>query len=224
MMRTFWMPVGLACLLVTASGCGSSEDGESRPLLGKRSSSSTPEALPAPEAAGGSVTGLSGAGVPGQAGIVLGTAPDELENAEEAPASDDIPLPVAEDAPASDGSLSALATVESRGARQLSSEAAVQVARSYFSRINAGDAVGANGLWGAAPNWTPAPDVVGISAQLGQPTVSVHGNHRLVDVPLTLQQSLADGQVRMASGVMTLQAPLAAASDARWVIVGVQMR
>lgn len=219
------------CMAFALSACGQGEDTDTDAPRTRGVGQAEP--LPSPEAARGSVTGMPGAGEPGEAGIVLDGAP-----ARAAPAASPSPDYVPED-PAAAAAAAAVAVpaplpavlpaapAPAPAAAEPGSDAAIQVLRNYFARLNAGDTSAARRLWreGSAPSQLLAEDVVGISAQLGRASaIDAGAGQRHVQVPVTVQQTLADGQIRMASGSATLHASVVDGAAPGWYIAALDLR
>lgn len=201
------IPLALV-LALTACGGSTEMDADGRPVA--RGST---EALPAPQTGAGSVTGMPEPGEAGETGIVLGSLPSSTEAAA---ATGDADTGLAEQ------TVPAPATAHEPDAND-----AVQTLRNYFTRINAGDLDAARQLWreGQAPGQLVGEDVVGISAQIGEPSrIDAGAGQRFIEIPVTVQQTLADGQLRMGRGIYTLHASPVEGATPGWRISAAQQR
>ena len=196
-MKTRWLfPWILACGLLAA--CGGDRPNAGRSAGGDAGG----DALPSPEARGGSVTGMpdalpAGSQLP-DAGTPA-TAPEPIEPADSADAdtsvSDEAPPAASDDGPGAD--------------------AAVQVIRDYYSAINRHEYGSAYALWssqGQASGKSSAAfaegfaDTSGVSVQIGQPgPVDAGAGQRYIEVPVTLVARQVDGSEKRFRGTYVLR-------------------
>lgn len=195
-MKTRWLfPWMLACGLLAA--CGADRTNAGRSTGGDAGG----DALPAPEAGGGSVTGMpdalpAGSQLPGAEAPA--TVPSTIEPADGADtdmANDDETPPASpDDGPGPD--------------------AAVQVIRDYYSAINRHEYGNAYALWssqGQASGKSSAQfaegfaDTSGVSVQIGQPgPVDAGAGQRYIEVPVTLVARQVDGREKRFRGTYVL--------------------
>lgn len=199
--------LALPTLLLAACG-GSSDDPGSRP------DGAQDPLLPVPQAGRSGVTGMPDAGAPGPQPAVEPATPAVPADAQGnsilpgAVAGEDGPDPLADGGAGSD--------------------AALAVLRDYYGAINAGDFAAAHGLWadgGRASNQSPEAfaqgfaGMRGVSVEFGPPGVlDGDGVARMVQVPVTLVATQADGTERRQAGRYTLRRGDGASGDGPWRI------
>jgi hypothetical protein len=187
----------VACAL---SACGGNDKAGAR-----RADGSTADALPAPERASGSVTGMPDAPGPGQ--------PDDADNPDEAPgpvtAVDEYGNEIAIDAdPDADDANPAPAA-------EPTSEEAVDALQQYYSAIEAGDFGTAYALWadgGRASGQTPDQFAAGFAqtsnlSPMFDAPARVEGavGSRFIEVPVAVEATLRDGTVKRYVGAYVLR-------------------
>ena len=191
----------LSCLLLAA--CGNGDDAERKATAGA-------EALPAPGAVSGSVTGMPN---PGEATVVPAATPE--------PAAVADPLAV-EDPPEQPDASAAEPPPEQPGPGP---DAAVAVLRDYFAAINAQDFARAQAAWRNAPQGTEAfaqgfADVAGMSVEIGAPAAyEAMAGQRSVELPVRLEITRIDGRQERQAGSYTLQRGAPDGGDGQWRIV-----
>jgi hypothetical protein len=212
----------LSAMLFLAA-CGDTSNDGARPQPGSQDQ----DALPAPQGATGSVTGMPGA--PGPGGVpIAGTAP--------APSPDgsgevDPELPPLEDNP--ETGLLAVDPGAASVPADAGTEAAVAVVRDYYAAINARDFVRAYALWsdgGRSSGQSPRQfsdafsETAGITVQIGDPSeLQGVGGARHVEVPVTLTATRRSGEVRRFLGAYTLRRASVDRADG-WRIIAADLR
>lgn len=183
--------------------------------------------LPQPQAAAGSITGLSGQ--PGPGNVPLG---GELP-APEVPTGD--PLLPLEDNPES--GLANAADADMSAQPEPPPEEAAAVIRTYYAAINALDYARAYALWsdgGRASGQSPEAFAAGfgqtsvVMVDIGAPgPVEAAAGSRFVEVPVALRAQQSDGSIRRFEGRYVLRrAMVDGASDAQrsWRIASADLR
>ena len=196
-MKTPWLfPWILACGLLAA--CGGDRPNAGRSAGGDAGG----DALPSPEARGGSVTGMpdalpAGSQLPDAGPPAIAPQPIEPADGADPGMADDadtVPAP-ADDGPGAD--------------------AAVQVIRDYYSAINRHEYGSAYALWssqGQASGKSSAAfaegfaDTSGVSVQIGQPgPVDAGAGQRYIEVPVSLVARQVDGSEKRFRGTYVLR-------------------
>lgn len=194
-MKMRWLLPGmLACAMLGACGGDRASGGKSA------GGDASTDGLPAPEARGGSVTGMPDA-LPG------GTP----HPATEAPVAPDTPVasPDTDTATENDEAPPPAATDDGPGA-----DAAVQVIRDYYGAINRREYGSAYGLWSgqgqvsgkSATQFAQGfAETGGVSVQIGQPgPVDAGAGQRYIEVPVTLVARQSDGSEKRFRGTYVL--------------------
>lgn len=189
-----------------------------------------PAALPSPEGAPGSITGMPAPGTPTPSPVAelpAATLPDAMPAGE----AHDVQDAQAGRIPPTGGGLPPLpAPVDGPGA-----EEAVAVLRDYYAAINIRDYAAAWRLWRAEHlRQTPEQfaagfaDAAGVSVQLGPPgPVDAGAGQRHIEIPASVSVTRPDGNVQRYRGVYALQRTIVdSASDEQrqWRIVRGDLR
>lgn len=213
-----------AMLALVAGACGR-EDADTG------GSTQRVEALPQPAAIDGAVTGMPDAPGPGE--VPLGgepPPPPPLFAADEG-----FGVPLLEDNPET-GLGQAPDAAAAPGAAPTNADAAALL-RQYFAALAARDAARAYGLWsdggrasGLGPEEFAAEhaSAVVLDAQVGEPAaVEGAAGIRLVEVPVLVRRTRADGGVQVLAGRMQLRHAVADGADASqqaWRIASADLR
>lgn len=221
----------LAFAMGLAAGCGAKDGDEEH-----RADGTAQQALPAPQAGTGSITGMPDRPGPAAQGpaspapnagadIVFEVPPDPADNPETG-------LPTGEEAAAA-----ADAAAMEPGDREASQQDAVAVIRDYYAAINAQDHDRAHRLWadeGRSSGQSPAQfaggfaDVAGISVELASPgLVRASAREQSITVPVAVTTSRRDGSVRRYDGTYTLRRsldPAATPGQRAWRIGSADLR
>ena len=191
----------LLCLLLAA--CGNSDDAGRQAAAGG-------DALPAPEAVSGSVTGMP---TPGEATVVAAETPPSPQ-AETVVAVDDATSLAGDPSTMDPG-------MDNAGPGP---DAAVAVLRDYYAAINAKDFARAHAAWRGSPQ-PPGQfaegfaDIAGVSVEIGPPgPVDAAAGQRAIDVPVRLDITYGDGRLERQSGSYTLQRSVVDGGDPQWRI------
>ena len=196
-MKMRWLLPGmLACAMLGACGGDRASGGKSA------GGDAGGDALPSPEARGGSVTGMpdalpAGSQLPDAGPPAIAPEPiDPADGADPGMADDADTVP----APADDGP---------------GADAAVQVIRDYYSAINRHEYGSAYALWssqGQASGKSSAAfaegfaDTSGVSVQIGQPgPVDAGAGQRYIEVPVSLVARQVDGSEKRFRGTYVLR-------------------
>jgi hypothetical protein len=212
-------------LALCACGDGDKGDGARNP------DGTAVDALPRPEGASGSVTGMPDAPGPGQVG------PSSMEPPPDTPIASDVSSAVpAGDILGDDGGSPAYPGPDSPVGEPTPQEA-VAVVRDYYAAINAGSFGRAYGLWsdgGNASGQTPQQfadgfaDTAGVSVQIDAPgRVDAAAGSRYIEVPVAINAQQRDGTVRRYVGAYTLRRGVAGDASAEqqpWRITSADIR
>ena len=192
----------LLCLLLAA--CGNSSDPD-------RMAAADGDALPAPDAVSGSVTGMPN---PGEATVVAAEVPASAQADDTVVAVDD-----ATSMPAEATTMDPRMDDAGPGP-----DAAVAVLRDYYAAINARDFTRAHAAWRGNPQ-APAQfaqgfaDIAGVSVEIGPPgPVGAGAGQRYIDLPVRLEITRTDGRMERQSGSYTLQRSVVDGGDPQWKI------
>lgn len=199
--------LGVGLMLAVLGGCGDRQADADRDA-----SAAGDEALPVPERAGGSVTGMPGRPGPGQVGpprppagdVPTETAIDSEGNLVDGGMSP--PLPgTSPEAPAEPAS----------GAEGPGPDEAVAVVRAYYEAINAGSYDRAHALWsdgGGASGQSPQQFADGfdgtreVAVEFMAPgRIDAAAGSRYIEVPVALSATREDGSVHRYVGAYTLR-------------------
>jgi hypothetical protein len=218
---TLRSPFLVLCMALALCACGDRDDSP-----GRAGDGASVDALPQPEGASGSVTGMPDAPGPGQVGL---------------PSIDpDTPI-------ASDGSvvLPPEGMVDGAGIPPASpgNEGeptpgdAVAVVRDYYAAINGGDFDRAYAFWSDGGNASGQSlqqfangftDTTGISVQIGEPgRVDAGAGSRHIEVPVAIDAKQRDGSMRQFVGAYVLRRTVvdgASAEQRLWRIVSADLR
>jgi hypothetical protein len=212
----------LSALLFLAA-CGETRDDGTR----RSSGGQDEDALPAPQGATGSVTGMPGA--PGPGSVAIGgsapvPSPDALGDG-------DFELPPLEDNP--ETGLLAGDPAAASLAGDPGTEGAVAVVRDYYAALNARDFARAYALWsdgGRSSGQSPRQfsdafaDTAGITVQIGDASeLPAATGTRHVEVPVSLTATRRTGEVRRFLGTYTLRRAGADRVDG-WRIAAADLR
>lgn len=218
--------IALLALLVCACGKGDAP--------GARGGQGDAEgALPAPERAGGSVTGMP-EGRRGAQPVVLGAAPDApLPEIAMPPPGANPETGMAPELGPDGQPLSPAPTVQG----EPTADDAVAVVRDYYAAINARDFGRAYALWaggGGASGQSPQEfgdgfaDTAGVSVELQAPgQVEGAAGSRFVEVPVAITATQRDGSVRRYVGAYALRRAVvdgASAEQRSWRIASADLR
>jgi len=235
------VPAWPAALL---AGCGQADTQARRDAAARDGGDS---ALPAPESAGGPVTGMPDAPGPGTAPIAGGPPPDT-------PVASDGglgPLPAPPDALAGGGTMpgdpgvpaaqpapsSSVTFVDSPGGDGPTPADAVAVVRDYYAAINAGRHDRAYALWsdgGGASGQSAQQfargfaDTAGVSVEVQAPgRVDAAAGSRHIEVPVAIAATRGDGSVHRYVGSYVLRRSVvdgAGAEQRAWRIASADIR
>lgn len=214
------------CLMLSLCACGDDKDARDQ----RDAQGNTVDALPRPQGASGSVTGMPDAPGPGQVGPPGTGLPADAAGAE---ASDALP---AEEV-VLDGEASASPDTGPLIDSEPGPQDAVALVRDYYAAINAGDFGNAHALWadgGTASRQTPQQfaagftDTTGVSVQIDEPgRVGAAAGSRYIEVPVSIDAKQRDGSVRQYVGAYTLRRSTvdgASAEQRRWRIASADIR
>lgn len=222
-------PAALALTVLLLAACGKDEATSST----QGANGGVDGALPVPEGASGSVTGMPNRPGPGPVGA-QGVEPPPAEVALDAEGN---PLPV--DGAPVEGMPVEGAPPDGTGevAGEPTANDAVTVLRDYFAAINRGNFARAYSLWadgGRASGQSPQgfadgfADTIGLSVELHAPgQVDAAAGSRYVEVPVTLRATLRDGGERRLTGTFTLRRAVvdgATAEQRAWRIATADLR
>ena len=192
----------LLCLLLAACGNSGVPD---------RMAAADGDALPAPDAVSGSVTGMPN---PGEATVVAAEVPASAQADDTVVAVDD-----ATSMPAEATTMDPRMDDAGHGP-----DAAVAVLRDYYAAINAKDFERAHASWRGNPQ-PPAQfaevfaDIAGVSVEIGPPgPVDAGAGQRAIDVPVRLDITHGDGRLERQSGSYTLLRSVVEGGDPQWRI------
>jgi len=222
--------IGAASLLVA---CGD----ETSNSANRKGSDAAQDALPAPEARAGSVTGMPDQPGPGQSGAVSGEPPPTIVAGVEP--SIDLLNPETGLLP---GSADPLLTengelLQEGAAQEPSARDAIGVIRDYYASINAHSYARAYSLWsdgGRSSGQSPQQfadgfaETVGVTAQIATPgEVDAAAGSRYITIPVAISATRGDGTVRRYDGTYTLRRAVgdgATAEQRAWRISSADLR
>lgn len=232
-----WLVVG--CLALTLAAC--KDDGNPRGRRGQSSSSDSD--LPAPEARGGSITGMPDAPGPGQ-----GNAPIDGMVPPDTPIASDGSLGPP---PIGDGSMAGAGAQAFPGmgegapegmppptsSDEPSAQEAVAVVGEYYGAINARQFGQAYALWadaGRSSGQSPEQfadgfaETAGVSVEIDTPgRIDAAAGSRYVEVPVSISATRRDGSVQRYVGIYTLRRAMADGASAEqrmWRISSADLR
>ena len=216
------------CLVLSLCACGDDADTKGR----RNADGSTVDALPQPEGASGSVTGMPDAPGPGEVGQPSLELPADAALA----SAGSVGLP-AEGVVADDGLAQPSPGSEPAFESEPGPQDAVAVVRDYYAAINAGNFDGAYALWsdgGNASGQTPQQfaggfaDATGVSVQIDEPgRVGAAAGTRFIEVPVSIDVKQRDGSVRQFVGAYTLRRAVVEGANAeqrQWRINSADIR
>ncbi|MEP6632721.1 MAG: hypothetical protein ABJA62_00780 [Luteimonas sp.] len=198
-------------------------------------------ALPAPEATGGSITGMPDAPGSGQVAPVTGEPPVVAQSNDEPQVDLLNPetgmLPGDDDASATDNSDESASPTETRPMAEPTPQDAVAVIRDYYASIDARNFSRAYSLWsdsGRGSGQTPEQfangfvDTVKVAVQTSAPgDADAAAGSRYITVPVAITATRHDGSAHRYDGVYTLRRTVVdgATSDQRaWRISSADLR
>ncbi len=223
-------PAVLACMLACAIALPACGD---RSATGTQQAAGQPDALPAPDQPGGSVTGMSARPGPGE--VPLSGEPPAPVVAEPADQVDLLNpetglLPGAATEPAGAGVPAGLPG-------EPTAQDAAAVIREYYAAIDSRSHARAYALWaenGKASGQTPQQfadgfaDTAHVAATIGEPTnVDAGAGQRYIQVPVGLTATRTDGSVHRYAGTYTLHRTVvdgASAEQRAWRIASADLR
>ena len=216
-------PIVVLFMGLALCACGDREDSP-----GRTGNGTSVDALPQPEGASGSVTGMPDAPGPGQVG------PPSMESATDTPLASDgsVALPpegmvdgIDIPAPSADGP------------GEPTPGDAVALVRDYYAAINGGNFGRAHGMWsdgGSASGQSLQQfangfaETTGVSVQIGAPgPVDAGAGSRHIEVPVAFDAKQRDGSVRQFVGAYVLRRTVvdgASAEQRQWRIASADLR
>ena len=216
------------CLVLCLCACGDDTDTSGR----RNADGSTVDALPQPEGASGSVTGMPDAPGPGEVGQSSLELPADTQLA----SAGSVGLP-AEGVVADDGLAQPSPGNEPAFESEPGPQDAVAVVRDYYAAINAGNFDGASALWSDGGKSSGQSlqqfangftDTTGVSVQIKEPgRVDAAAGSRFIEVPVAIDAKQRDGSVRQYVGAYVLRRAVvdgASTEQRQWRIASADLR
>ena len=216
-------PCFVLCMALALCACGDNED-----TPGRASDGTSVDALPQPEGASGSVTGMPDAPGPGQVGQPSMELPADTPLASDA----SVALPpegmvdgagIAPSSPGNEG--------------EPTPADAVGLVRDYYAAINGGNFARAHALWsdgGSASGQSLQQfangftETTGVSVQIGEPgPVDAGAGSRHIEVPVAIDAKQRDGSMRQFVGAYVLRRTVvdgASTEQRQWRIASADLR
>ena len=212
----------LLCMALALSACGDRGDEP-----GRASDGTSVDALPQPERASGSVTGMPDAPGPGQVGQ------PSMELPPDTPVASDGSVVLPPEGVVDDGISPPSPGMEG----EPTPGDAVALVRDYYAAINGGNFARAHALWSDGGNASGQSlqqfangftETTGVSVQIGEPgPVDAGAGSRHIEVPVAIDAKQRDGSMRQFVGAYVLRRTVvdgASAEQRQWRIASADLR